>query len=202
MIPLNGVVDGMREIKEDREVEALEKAADMICSILAEVIPALKPGMTEKEVAWRIESLARDAGAEGLSFPSIVASGPNGALPHAVPSDRKIGPGEPIILDVGVRLNGYCSDITRTVFLGEPDDTFKTIYRTVLEAQRTALAQIHPSVQSTQVDAAARNIIEDAGFGAYFGHGLGHGVGLAVHEGPRLGPRNSRGAAAGKRIYR
>jgi len=191
LTPLNGVVENMREIKEDREVEALENAADMISDILDEVISALKPGVTEKDVAWQIKGLAREAGAEGLSFPSIVASGPNSALPHAVPSNRKIRFREPIILDAGVRLNGYCSDITRTVFVGEPDDTFKTIYRTVRQAQLAALEKIHPSAQSTRVDAVARNIIADAGFGAYFGHGLGHGVGLATHEGPRLGPRNA-----------
>jgi len=191
LIPLNSMVDNMREIKEESEIAALEKAADLISDILKEVISALKPGLTEKDVAWQIQSLAREAGAEGLSFPSIVASGPNSALPHAVPTDRKIQSREPIILDAGVRLNGYCSDITRTVFLGEPDDTFKTIYSTVRQAQLEALKQIHPSVESTRVDAAARNIIRDAGYGAYFGHGLGHGVGLATHEGPRLGPRNA-----------
>jgi Xaa-Pro aminopeptidase len=191
LAPLNGVVERMREIKEDREVEALEAAADMISEILDEVILALKPGVTEKDVAWRIKSLAREAGAEGLSFPSIVASGPNSALPHAVPTDRRIQPREPIILDVGVRLNGYCSDMTRTVFLGEPDRFFKTIYHTVRQAQLAALAHIHPLVESTHVDAVARNMIADAGYGAYFGHGLGHGVGLATHEGPRLGPRNA-----------
>jgi len=191
LTPLNGVVENMREIKEDREVEALENAADMISDILCEVISSLKPGVTEKDVAWQIKGLAKEAGAEGLSFPSIVASGPNSALPHAVPSNRKIRSREPIILDAGVRLNGYCSDITRTAFLGEPDDTFKTIYRTVRQAQLAALEKIRPSEKSTQVDAVARNIIADAGFGAYFGHGLGHGVGLATHEGPRLGPRNA-----------
>lgn len=191
LTPLNGLVEKMREIKEEREVAALEAAADMISEILDEVISALKPGVTEKDVAWRIKSLARDAGAEGLSFPSIVASGPNSALPHAVPTNRKIQPREPIILDAGVRLNGYCSDITRTVFLGEPDRFFKTIYRTVRQAQLAALRKIYPLVESSHVDAVARNMIADAGFGAYFGHGLGHGVGLATHEGPRLGPRNA-----------
>jgi Xaa-Pro aminopeptidase len=191
LTPLNGVVERMREIKEDREVDALEAAADMISEILDEIISALKPGVTEKDVAWRIKSLARDAGAEGLSFSSIVASGPNSAMPHAVPTNRKIRSGEPIILDAGVRLNGYCSDITRTVFLGEPDRFFKTIYRTVRQAQLAALSQIHPLVQSSHVDAVARDMIADAGFGAYFGHGLGHGVGLATHEGPRLGPGNA-----------
>lgn len=190
LVPLNGVVESMREIKEAQEIEALERSADMISEILDEVISALKPGLMEKEVAWHIEGLAREAGAEGLSFPSIVASGPNSALPHAVPSNRKLQSREPIILDVGVRFNGYCSDITRTVFLGEPDDTFKTVYRTVLEAQRAALQEIRPMAKSDEVDGVARNFIADAGFGAYFGHGLGHGVGLATHEGPRLGPRN------------
>jgi Xaa-Pro aminopeptidase len=191
LIPMNSMVDNMREIKEESEIAALEKAADMISDILKEVISALKPGVTEKDIAWQIESLAREAGAEGLSFPSIVASGPNSALPHAVPTDRKIRSREPIILDAGVRLSGYCSDITRTVFLGEPEDTFKTIYRTVRQAQLEALKHIHPSVEGSRVDAVARNIIRDAGYGAYFGHGLGHGVGLATHEGPRLGPRNA-----------
>jgi len=191
LTPLNGVVEEMREIKEAREVEALEAAADMISEILDEVISDLRPGVTEKDVAWRIKSLAREAGAEGLSFPSIVASGPNSALPHAVPTDRRIQSREPIILDVGVRLNGYCSDMTRTVFLGEPDRFFKTIYHTVRQAQLAALAHIHPLVESTHVDAVARDMIADAGFGEYFGHGLGHGVGLATHEGPRLGPRNA-----------
>ncbi len=190
LVPLNGLVEGMREVKADSEIAALERSAAMISEILTEVISTLKPGLTEKAVAWHIEGLARDAGAEGLSFPSIVASGPNSALPHAVPSDRKLQAREPIILDVGVRLGGYCSDITRTVFLGEPDDTFKTVYRTVLSAQRAALQEIHPLARSDEMDAVARNIIHDAGFGDYFGHGLGHGVGLATHEGPRLGPRN------------
>ncbi len=191
LVPLNSMVDNMREIKEPFEIAALEKAADLISEILKVVISALKPGVTEKDVAWRIQSLARDAGADGLSFPSIVASGPNSALPHAVPTDRKLGRREPVIIDAVVRLNGYCSDMTRTVFLGEPDNTFKTVYRTVLRARSEALKQIQPSVESTQVDAAARNIIKDAGFGSYFGHGLGHGVGLATHEGPRLGPKNA-----------
>ena len=197
LTPLNGAVERMREIKEDREVDALQKAADMISEILDEVISALNPGVTEKDVAWQIKSLAREAGAEGLSFPSIVASGPNSALPHAVPTNRKIRDREPIILDAGVKLNGYCSDITRTVFLGEPDPFFKTIYRTVRQAQLAALEKIRPLVQSSHVDAVARDIIADAGFGAYFGHGLGHGVGLATHEGPRLGPSSAAELRAG-----
>ena len=187
--PLNGTVEAMREVKHALEIEAMAASADMMSEILAEVIDGLKPGLTEKDVAWKIDGLAREAGADGLAFPSIVASGPNGALPHAEPTSRKLNRGEPVILDVGVKLKGYCCDMTRTVFLGEPAPYFKKIYRIVREAQLRALEEIRPGVESTRPDSAAREVIQEAGFGEYFGHSLGHGVGLATHEGPRLGPR-------------
>ncbi len=187
--PLNGEVETMREVKHALEIEAMAASADMMSRILAEVIEGLKPGLTEKEVAWTIEGLAREAGADGLAFPAIVASGPNGALPHAEPTSRKLNRGEPVILDVGVKLKGYCCDMTRTVFLGEPDPYFRNIYRTVRKAQLQALEEIRPGVESTLPDSAAREVIKEAGFGEYFGHSLGHGVGLATHEAPRLGPR-------------
>ena len=186
--PLNGLVEQMREVKDDLEIEAIEASAHLISDILGDVIAGLKPGVTEKQVAWQIEGLAREAGAEGLAFPAIVASGPNSALPHAVPSDRELGKAEPIILDVGVKLNGYRSDMTRTVFLGEPGPGFKKIYMTVRKAQLAALEEIRPNVNSNHPDTIARRVISDAGFGKYFGHSLGHGVGLATHERPRLGP--------------
>ena len=176
-------------IKDAFEINALQTAANIISEIIDHVILNLKPGMTEKQVAWQVENLAREAGADGLSFPVIVASGPNSALPHAVPTQRAIEPGEPVLLDAGVRLNGYCSDMTRTVFLGEPDPYFKKIYQTVRQAQLAALQEIRSGVTSTDVDTAARELIGEAGFGQYFGHGLGHGVGLAIHERPSLGPR-------------
>jgi Xaa-Pro aminopeptidase len=186
--PLDGMVEDMREVKDEEEIDALERSAKLICYVLDEVIDTLDPGLTEREVAWRIESLARESGADGLAFPSIVASGPNSALPHAVPTDRRLGQGEPIIFDVGVQLDGYCSDMTRTVFLGEPREDFKKIYATVRRAQLEALEEIRPGVESNHPDSVARGIIRDAGFGRCFGHGLGHGVGLATHEGPRLSP--------------
>ena len=189
-LPLNGLVEEMREVKDEEEIKAIEDAADLISEILNEIISSLKPGMTEKEVAFRIEALARDGGAEALSFPSIVASGPNSALPHAVPTDRELGRKEPIIIDAGVRLNGYCSDITRTLFLGEPGADFRAIYRTVRHAQVSALKEVRPSMDSTHLDGVAREVISAAGFGEYFGHGLGHGVGIAVHESPKVGPKN------------
>jgi Xaa-Pro aminopeptidase len=130
----------------------------------------------------------REAGAEGISFPVITAAGPNAALPHAVPGDHQIAEGEPILFDWGARLEGYCSDISRTVVLGKADDTFRKVFSAVFEAQQKAIESIRPGMTGKQVDLVAREHIEQAGFGGKFGHGLGHGTGLAVHEAPRLSP--------------
>lgn len=188
-VPLSGLVEEMREVKDAFEVEALGASAELISKILDEVIAGLGPGVTEKEVAWKIECLAHEAGAERLAFPPIVASGPNSAMPHAMPTDRRLRKEEPIVFDIGVRLEGYCSDITRTVFLGKPGQYFRKIYSTVRKAQLAALEEIRPGVDSKHPDAIARDVIRDAGFGEYFGHALGHGVGLATHERPRLRPQ-------------
>ena len=189
LVPISGLVEKMREVKDDLEIEVLATSAELIAAVLDEVISGLRTGITEKAVAKQIEDLALEAGAEDLAFPSIVASGPNSALPHAVPTNREIRPKEPIIIDVGVRLGGYCSDMTRTVFLGKPMPDFRKIYRTVRQAQLAALKEIRPGVDTDYPDSIARQVIRDAGFGKYFGHALGHGVGLATHERPRLGPR-------------
>jgi len=188
LAPVKNLVEGMREIKDQDEIRSMTAAADLMSEILTAVISKLKPGKKEKEIAWEIEGLAREGGADGLAFPSIVASGPNSALPHAVPTDRKIRAKEPITFDVGVKIDGYSCDMTRTVFLDGATPKFKKIYKTVREAQLAALKQIRPGVKSTVPDSIARQVIRDAGFGDYFGHSLGHGVGLATHEGPRLGP--------------
>jgi Xaa-Pro aminopeptidase len=186
--PLNGLVEDLREVKDEDEIKAMEASAGMMSRILDQVIPWVSPGLTEKEVAWRIEDLARKAGADRLAFPAIVASGPNSALPHAVPTDRRLREGEPIVLDVGVKLDGYCCDMTRTIFLGEPTAEFKRIYAIVRKAQLAALDEIRPGLQSDHPDGVARRIIAETGYGDYFGHGLGHGVGLETHERPRLSP--------------
>jgi len=186
--PLNGLVEGMREVKDRSEIKVMEASADLMSQILDEVIERLEPGRTEREIAWQIEALARETGAEGLAFSSIVASGPNSALPHAVPTDRKIRVREPVILDVGLKIDGYCCDMTRTVFLERPGSGFREIYRTVRQAQLSALQQIRAGMKSTIPDSFARKVIKNAGFGEYFGHSLGHGVGLAIHERPRIGP--------------
>jgi Xaa-Pro aminopeptidase len=188
LAPVKGLVEGMREIKDQNEIRSMSAAADLMSEILTTLIKKLRPGKTEKEIAWEIEGLAREGGADGLAFPSIVASGPNSALPHAVPTDRKIRAKEPITFDVGVKIDGYSCDMTRTIFLDGATPKFRKIYKTVREAQLAALKQIRPGVKSTVPDSTARQIIRDAGFGDYFGHSLGHGVGLATHEGPRLGP--------------
>lgn len=188
LTPLGGLVEAMREVKDSDEIAAMEASGKLIGSIVNELIENLKPGLTERKVAWMMEGMAAEAGAEGVAFPPIVASGPNGALPHAVPSDRRLQSGEPIVLDMGVRLDGYCSDMTRTVFLGEPDQVFRRVYSVVRQAQLAGLREVRPGVQSDHPDSTARRIIAEAGYGPFFGHALGHGVGLAIHEGPRLSP--------------
>ncbi|MBN1627098.1 MAG: aminopeptidase P family protein [Deltaproteobacteria bacterium] len=190
MTPMDGSIGRMREVKDREELKSMKAAADIMSAVLDEVLHGLRPGRTEIEVAREIEELARDAGAEGMAFPPIVASGPNAALPHATPSQRRIGPRDPIIFDIGARLNGYCSDMTRTVFLEPPVPMFKKIYGIVRRAQLAALEYVRPGEKSTKADSIARDIIRQAGFGDYFGHSLGHSVGLATHETPRLSPKN------------
>jgi len=189
LIPFHSISEKLRALKDEMEIKAMEKSAGMISAILDEIIIKLKPGIREKDVAWQIENLAYEAGADSLAFSSIIASGPNSALPHAVPTERVLKANEPIILDVGVKLNGYCSDMTRTIFLGEPDQHFNLIYKIVRKAQLAALNIIRSGIKSDQPDTVAREIIKEAGFDKYFGHALGHGVGLATHESPRLGPK-------------
>jgi Xaa-Pro aminopeptidase len=189
LTPVRALLENMRIIKDRDELRAMAAASQLMGDILEEIISHLRTGVSEKSLAWEIEGLVREGGAEGLAFPSIVASGPNSALPHAVPTERKIRAGEPITLDVGLRMDGYCCDMTRTVFIDAPKPAFKKIYRTVREAQLAGLDAVRSNVMSDIPDKAARDIIEKTGYGLFFGHALGHGVGLAAHESPRLAPR-------------
>ena len=186
--PAIDMVENLRIRKTDPEIAALRKALWLAEEVFDQCLKKIEPGMTEKQVAWLMEKGMREAGAEALSFPTIVASGPNSALPHAIPGDRTIKIGEPLLFDWGARLNGYCSDISRTVIFGNPDDTFTKVFQTVLEAQRLAIEAIKADMSSKAVDQIARDYIKKEGFGDKFGHGLGHGTGLAIHEAPRLSP--------------
>jgi Xaa-Pro aminopeptidase len=186
-IATQGFVEPLRQLKEGSEVTDLQASIDASDAAMNAITAILKPGMTEKEVGWKLEQSMRDFGAEGPSFETIVASGPNAALPHHRPSDRDIRVGEPIVIDMGALVNGYCSDLTRTVILGDPDDKFSEIYDIVLTAQLAAINTVVEGMTGGEVDALSRNIIEQAGYGDKFGHALGHGVGLAVHEAPRVG---------------
>lgn len=188
MIPTENLVEGLRMIKDAEELDAIRRSLALAEAVFETLSTEVSPGMREKELAWTMEKRMRENGAESVAFPPIVASGPNAALPHAVPTDRPVEQGEPLLFDWGARLNGYCSDISRTIVLGKPDPTFQKVYQVVRDAQLKAIERIKPGISSQEVDKLARDHIAAKGFGDYFGHGLGHGVGLATHERPHLAP--------------
>lgn len=183
--PVPGLVEELRIIKTPAELDKIKRAVKLADDAFAHFCAVVKPGMTEKEGAWVIEKYMRENGADKIAFDLIVASGPNSALPHALTGNRKLQTGEPIVVDIGCRVERYHSDLTRTIILGKPDEQFTKVYTTVLKAQETAEKRIRAGIKGKRADAFARTVIEKADYGQYFGHGLGHGVGLAVHEGPR-----------------
>lgn len=186
--PLEGLVEGLREAKSAAELAAIRRALELSERVLSQVARELTPGLTERQVAWEIEKRLREGGAAGLAFPVIVAAGENSAQPHHQPGDRVLQRGEPIIIDLGAKVDGYCADITRTYCLGTPAEQFRKIYSLVRQAQVRAEQQLQAGLDSLAADALAREVIAAAGYGEAFGHSLGHGVGLAVHEAPRLSP--------------
>ena len=186
LVPLRGFVERTRQVKDPPELAAIRAAVLIADRAIESVTAALRPGMTEREVAWRLEIEMRQRGADGLSFPIIVASGPNGAMPHHRPSTRPVQAGETITIDMGCKVGGYCSDLTRTVVLGAPDPTFWAVYDLVLRAQHACEAGLRAGMTGNAGDALARDVIARAGHKEHFGHGTGHGVGLAIHEDPRL----------------
>lgn len=186
LIPAEGMVEKLRIIKSPEEIEKIRQAVRLNEAVFQEVFVNLIPGKTEREIAVAIETAMMLKGAEEPAFPTIVAAGPNGALPHAVPSGRAIKKGETVIIDMGLKLDGYCADMTRTVVLGSPDRQTLEIIRLVRRAQQEAFKTIRTGILARDADRAARKEIVAAGYGKYFGHGLGHGVGLAVHEAPSL----------------
>ncbi len=184
--PSEGIVEGLRVVKDEGEISLIRKAVALAEEAYKATLPLVKPGVSEREIALELEILMRRKGAEGAAFDFIVAAGERGALPHGLASDRLIREGDMVVLDFGARYQGYHSDMTRTVFVGGATERQQTVYEVVLRAQEAALDRVRPGVTGAEVDAAARDIIEAAGYGANFGHGTGHGVGLNIHEGPRL----------------
>ena len=190
-VPLKDTVETLRAMKDEHEIEALRRSAALTDAAFAHMQEVIEPGMTEREVAWIIEAFMRTHGATRVAFDLIVAAGANGALPHAKAGDHVIQAGEPIVFDIGCVVDGYASDMTRTISLGQPSSKYLEVWDIVLRAQETAEAGIRAGVSGVEADALARDVIVDAGYGDFFGHGLGHGVGLAVHEGPNASPRST-----------
>ena len=199
LAPAGGAIGNLRRIKDEREIEKIRAAAALADDAMEEILAAGLIGRTEQEVALALEFAMRRRGASGASFPSIVAAGAHGALPHAEPHDEPIGADLLVTLDWGAVLDGYCSDCTRTVATGEGiAEDARAGYELVLRAQMAAGDAIAAGALAVDVDGVARSIIADGGRGDEFGHGLGHGVGLAVHEAPRLGPSSEDVLAAGE----
>lgn len=186
-VPTADLVEGLRLVKDADEVEAIRGAAELAQEALAEVLPTVRVGDTEQAVAARLELALRLRGSEWHPFETIVASGPRSALPHARPSSRPIGRGDWLLFDFGAQLEGYCSDLTRTVVVGAAADSRqREVYEVVRQAQLRAREGLQPGMSGREADALARDVISAAGFGESFGHSLGHGLGLEVHEAPRL----------------
>jgi Xaa-Pro aminopeptidase len=198
--PTVGLVLGLRAVKDDGEVDRLQRAAEIADAALADVRPLLLEQLTERQFARALESAMLDHGAQGPSFETIVASGPNGARPHARPTDRVIGgagDGELVVLDFGALYDGYHSDMTRTFVVGEPSPTQARMLEVVRAAQEAGVATVRAGVQAVAVDGACRAVIADAGWSDAFVHGTGHGIGLVIHEEPRVSPESTALLAPG-----
>ena len=200
LLPASSFMQNLRARKDARELECLEQAQRIAEKALAQILTELRPGITEKEVAARLQYLMLHFGAEKMSFNPIVAGGPNGSMPHAVPTDRELRSGEFVTMDFGCVYRGYCSDMTRTVAIGQPTEEMKKVYDTVLSAQLAGLAAARAGATGAEIDGAARRVIEEAGYGEDFCHSFGHGVGVEIHESPSAAPGNDQSLPAGSVI--
>jgi Xaa-Pro aminopeptidase len=189
------VVEQFRLVKDPTEVAALREAAARLAQVADTAFRSIRVGVTERDVAGAIETAMRTAGYERLAFDTIVASGPNAALPHYRAGTRILRPSDLVVLDFGGVLDGYCSDLTRTVSVGAPTEDAFRLHAAVRDAQRIAIEAVRPGVPAASVDAAARSLLESRGLGEAFGHGTGHGLGLDIHEEPRIGPPRSHSAS-------
>ncbi len=189
LVPVSGLVEKLRMVKNADELASMQQATNIAEAAFAEILPEIKVGKSELEIAFTLEFAMRKRGSERNAFSIISASGPRSCLPHGAPTDRLLQAGDFLTLDFGAVVNGYCSDMTRTAILGEPSEKQREVYNTVLRAQLAAQEAVKSGVRGMDVDKVARDIITEAGYGPNFGHGLGHGVGLQVHEGPGAGSR-------------
>lgn len=197
LIPATALLLELRRVKDEEELAAMTAAQRIAERALEDILKELRPGAAEREIAARLQYLMLHYGAENMSFDPIVVSGPNGSLPHGVPSDREIRSGEFVTMDFGCIYHGYCSDMTRTVAVGSATDEMRNVYETVLAAQEAGIAAARAGVTGKAVDAAARTVIEKAGYGRYFSHSFGHGVGVEIHEGPNASSANEEPLPAG-----
>lgn len=197
LVPMEGMVEEIRIMKDESELVVLRKAAEIADKAFDHIIKFIKPGMTEREIGLELEFFMKKLGATALSFPSIVASGVRSSLPHGIATDKVVNRGEFLTLDYGCVYEGYCSDMTRTLVIGEPTGKMSEIYNVVLEAQERALKAFKPGIPASEVDKVARDFITEKGYGSYFGHSLGHGVGRQIHEAPVVGYRNTKELQAG-----
>jgi Xaa-Pro aminopeptidase len=197
-LPAPPIVEELRAIKDAGELQALEAAIALGDAAFLHAAERVRPGWTERQVARLIEDYIKDHGGEGTSFTTIVAGGARGAMPHARAGEHELREGEGVVIDMGALLDGYCSDMTRTIFLGEPTRQFEAVYDIVFTAQRTAEELIEPGMTGEYAHRLAQRVIEEAGHGEHFGHGLGHGIGLQVHEAPRLALKSTSVLAEGQ----
>ncbi len=197
LLPMQAAISAFRQVKEPWEVEKMRRAQEITDKTFGELLPLIHVGMTEKELAAELIHLLYKNGADGLSFQPVVVSGPNTSLPHGVPGERKLEYGDFVTMDFGCTVEGYCSDMTRTVALGFVSEEMAKVYDIVLQAQLAGLAATKAGITGKEADAAARDVIEKAGYGDYFGHSYGHSVGLEIHEAPNCSPSNEKALEAG-----
>lgn len=197
LVPASGLLAQLRAVKDGEELAAMRQAQKITDEAFAEILNFIKPGLTEREIAARLTYMMACKGAERNSFDPIVAAGANGSKPHAVPGDTVLEPGMFVTMDFGCKYGGYCSDMTRTVAIGQPGEEMVQVYNTVLQAQRTGIARARAGVPGSEVHQAAAGVIEAAGYDAYFGHGFGHSLGIEIHEEPRFSPTWNRPVPAG-----
>ena len=192
LTPASSLMTELRGSKDEEELSCMTAAQRIAEGALEQILKEIRPGMTEKEIAARLNYLMVSAGAEKTAFDTIVASGPNGSMPHAVPGMRKVREGDFITMDFGCVYKGYCSDMTRTVALGRPSDEMRNVYDIVLQAQLAGIAAARAGVTGAAIDGAARKVIQDAGYGSCFGHSFGHSLGIDIHEAPNAAPGNDK----------